>query len=534
LGTNHNYFNTEWTPGLSAAPSRDDWYDESDTVCGSKSGKLRLKPKEQQAVGAAYTAALVKLAVRQDADMLPLLDGSYVRPTSIGRADVAVNTVGGAKNRFLYRPGFKVTTRFRNGMQGQECTSRYQDPFTDVNAPLATCADGNAFAAPHWITRSFRVFAQALELSWRQGKQANVEFQVPTSQSNFTGLDWVNVRIINDPDKAGASFRLVVRDKAGNNATLSSNLTTIDGWPGQDNLDRYQARSLRGNLGSVRSSINLDQVVAISLVAQSTSGRVWVLDVAAGQAKVQRPIVLDLPVLSVESKSVLETDGLKQYNLRILADRPLKAPGTIWVQEGTFGSDSGYLLELSPGPDKVAGEIVYDVVGDDVFSNSSIPYSVRIDAVNGVIGGESYGLLSIAEDDPAPKLSVAPLVSTAVEGESLQWTLTLSSPTAGGTMYFTAIAPAKAEELVFSDIPISWWKSKDFFIPTTSSKLSDLFLAIPVRFEYGATTATLRIPLAKDGKAEGEKVVVLQSLSGFEFGLNFAAVTMIGKVPANK
>jgi dienelactone hydrolase len=535
VGTNHNFFNTEWTPGLSAAPSNDDWYDDSDSVCGSKKGKLRLTPSEQQAVGAAYTAALVKLATRQDANMLPLLDGSYVRPASIGRADVAVNTVGGAKNRYLYRPGFKVTTRFRNGIKGQECTGRYPefDNYT-TESVLPVCGGGDAFLEPHWITVSSRVFAQGLELQWRDKKQAGVEFVVPASQSNFTGLDWVNVRIMNDPYKKGATFRLVVRDKAGRNATLSSNLTTVESWPGQD---RYLARTLRGSLGSARSSLNLDQVVAISLVAQATSGRVWVLDVAAGQARIQRPLVLDLPQLSIESKRVLEADGLKRYGMRIIADRPLTEPGSIWVEEGDlFGSSTqqGYLLELSSGADSAVQEISYDVVGDDVYSNSLSLFSVRIQAVSGVVTGESTGRLTIAEDDPAPKLSVAPIMSTAVEGESLQWTLTLSAPTAGTTIYLTAVAPATGKELLSSDIPSLWWRSKDVFLPDAPAPLSELLLSLPVRFDYGATTVVLSIPLINDGKSEGDKVVVFQNMDYFFTETSFETVKLIGRVKDGK
>lgn len=64
-GTNHNYFNTAWTPGLSNSPAKDDWKDPSDPICG-EGGSLRRTIQEQQAVGAAYTAALIRLAVNQE------------------------------------------------------------------------------------------------------------------------------------------------------------------------------------------------------------------------------------------------------------------------------------------------------------------------------------------------------------------------------------------------------------------------------------------------------------------------------------
>src|SRR5262245_21486914 len=35
MGTNHNFYNTEWTPGLSRSPAWDDWFDPDDRQCGA-------------------------------------------------------------------------------------------------------------------------------------------------------------------------------------------------------------------------------------------------------------------------------------------------------------------------------------------------------------------------------------------------------------------------------------------------------------------------------------------------------------------
>ena len=85
MGTNHNYYNTEWTPGLSQSPAWDDWFDSGDSQCG-ENGDQRLSPEEQQAVGLAYTAALVDLAVGGSSRSLPLLEArASSRPRSAGR-----------------------------------------------------------------------------------------------------------------------------------------------------------------------------------------------------------------------------------------------------------------------------------------------------------------------------------------------------------------------------------------------------------------------------------------------------------------
>ena len=45
MGANHNFFNTEWTPGTAAAPSFDDWGGKPDEPCGRKHpGRLQGRP----------------------------------------------------------------------------------------------------------------------------------------------------------------------------------------------------------------------------------------------------------------------------------------------------------------------------------------------------------------------------------------------------------------------------------------------------------------------------------------------------------
>ena len=47
LGANHNFFNTEWTPGLSLAPSFDDWFSDGNGTC-SYGTPSRLTKTEQR------------------------------------------------------------------------------------------------------------------------------------------------------------------------------------------------------------------------------------------------------------------------------------------------------------------------------------------------------------------------------------------------------------------------------------------------------------------------------------------------------
>ena len=94
MGADHNFFNTEWTPGLSAAPSFDDWGGTRDRTCGSQNPS-RLSAAQQRKVGRAYIAGAVHLFADDDDSVLPMFDGSPVAVPSAGDADVRSHAIGG-------------------------------------------------------------------------------------------------------------------------------------------------------------------------------------------------------------------------------------------------------------------------------------------------------------------------------------------------------------------------------------------------------------------------------------------------------
>jgi hypothetical protein len=532
IGANHNYFNTEWTPGLAKAPAYDDWFDDAEPACGGTNGILRITPLEQQAVGAAYTAALVKLAINQDITMLPLLDGSFVRPAAIGRAEVVISAVGGANYRLLYRPEDKGMPLLRNGMSGAECLGS-----TFLTSSLPLCRDGLfvPYATPHWQPITSRLSPLAMELEWTNQSGAIAEFDVSKTFTNLTAHDWVDIRIANDPDRRGVRFDILVSDKSGRNATLRSNMTVIQGWPditvfGIYPLDRIHARTLRGSLTSVRSKVDLSSIVAVYLRARSASGRVWVLDVAASQARIEKPSVLDLPVISVETVSVPEGDGFKRYNLKITANKPILSPGSIWVETS---DEKRYQVDFGPKPGTLVSQVPFEWIGDRVFTSAKpLTGFASIEAVKGAVTGNYYGSLTVSEDEPFPRISVTSRNVTATEGRSLRWTLNIPAATAGTTIFLSIIPPLNGTELSSSDVAPSWLISLGVTSPPTPVPLSSLNLFIKVTFDYGVKSADLFVPLTRDGQPEGEEVVVLQLANGFGF-YDPVPETLIGTVRAH-
>ena len=123
MGANHNYFNTEWTPGQAVAPAWDDWGGAKRAECGSKNAD-RLSAEEQQAVGTAYVAGAVHLFADGDQDVLPLFDGSRATVESIGDAQVLSHALGGGRD--VRAPGHGVGRALPDGAATRFCQSAVQ------------------------------------------------------------------------------------------------------------------------------------------------------------------------------------------------------------------------------------------------------------------------------------------------------------------------------------------------------------------------------------------------------------------------
>jgi hypothetical protein len=121
----------------------------------------RLTAAEQQVVGLAYIMALVQVAVAQDAKTLQLLDGSYVKPAIVGRAEIATHAVGGAAHRYLYIPdkGWVLATR---GMTQKKC----QEGFGSDQL-LSCLVDSKYYPSLHWMHThyAFNVLSHLMQLS---------------------------------------------------------------------------------------------------------------------------------------------------------------------------------------------------------------------------------------------------------------------------------------------------------------------------------------------------------------------------------
>jgi hypothetical protein len=379
-----------------------------------------------------------------------------------------------------------------------------------------------------------------MELRWNVAQAgATASFAVSSATKDLSSLDWITVRVANDPGSAvGAKLELWVRDKQGRAAQLNTSLSSIDGWPGTGELDRVHARAFRGSLASApgESLVDLKNVAAVLLVAQTLSGKVWVIDIAAVRDKGVRPPALSLPVVSVESLVVPEGDGARTAAVKITSDRPLSSAGSIWVHiSSDCGAKEGYELSLPSGSTTLVGTVPVSWIGDKVFSQlvCALGKQLAIGTVKGVLTGSYLGGVVVEEDESPPTLSVARRTVRASEGVVLEWNLELSAPTGGlDILCFVVPPPVGKRELRSNDVPAAWLRSAIWTdLPANPTRLSLLSLIVRVRFDYGVRSASLVLPISTDGFSEGEEWVAFTcSDGGGVLGRN---IKLYGRVSKN-
>jgi len=132
--------------------------------------------------------------------------------------------------------------------------------------------------------------------------------------------------------------------------------------------------------------VDLSRIVEVEIVGRNASGSVWVIDIAASQNRVKEFRDLNIPVVSVESLTVSEADGSRTVDWRIIANRPLTSPASIWVREESTGRS--YQINMTAGSNTTVATIPYAIVNDNdnVWGTAQqFGGSVSIGAVKGIV-----------------------------------------------------------------------------------------------------------------------------------------------------
>jgi len=528
MGTNHNYYNTEWTPGLSRSPAWDDWFDPGDAQCGENRTR-RLSPVEQQAVGLAYTAALVDVALRADPHSLALLDGTRVKPHSIGRANAFVHALGGNK-QLLYAAGRGGPVQ-ASGLTARVCRGYFTAGPFDLRPG---CTPELYFELiPHWSPMAFAETApapRALKVEWRQ---AGGRLWIPVEAGSLRA-DTLDFRIAGDPGAPPVELDVRVRHANGRWATLGTNPLVLRSYHGPSPLGKVVARQLRANLRA--AGVALRDVTDIELRPRTPQGRFWLLDISAREQKLAASDAIHLPRVSVGDLVVGEGDaGDITVHLPIRIDGAVTKRAQLWVQLTDYADfeqpTRGFPLVLEPGTSSAS--VPYSFTADDVYNPYLQTIQVTLQAQRNAVTGDFDGTLLVEEDDPPPVLTVDASRVTAAEGSPLSWTFRLSEPLANGAFWSIQFLPAAGRfpELDTDDVPVLFLEQYGIVPPDPAVPLSELGLFLGIEFAPGATEVTVSIPTAVDGRAEPTEGIALL-LDGFGDPVVPLPIELTGEVPA--
>jgi len=208
LGANHNFFNTEWSPG-SVSGGWDDW--EGDPTPGA-CGRLnpgRLTETEQRNAAVAYLSAFFRTTVGAEHKFLPLFDGSGARAKSAAKAVVRTTYTAPAQHRLdVARLNRSVPARTASG--GAKLTvcaglkppnpdpTERPDPLPTTDRRHPACTDVlGASQASHWSPSPLIGNPPGTavgHLTWT-ARTGRAKFALPKGERNVRRYDALTMRM---------------------------------------------------------------------------------------------------------------------------------------------------------------------------------------------------------------------------------------------------------------------------------------------------------------------------------------------------
>ncbi|MFC3891646.1 alpha/beta hydrolase family protein [Lentzea rhizosphaerae] len=488
IGANHNFFNSEWTPGQAVAPANDDFWpgQTPDAVCAPGT-PTRLTADQQQTMGATYVAASARLFLARDESVLPLLDGSGVRAPSADPARVLSHAIGGDRKSFVVPDGATVASG-----SAKVCQQTSRD---------AAVACGGS-RSPHFVGFRFATTQPerlSVALKWSAAGETGVV--KPASPVSLKGSRNLALRLAVPPNAPASAFAVSVTDQTGQKHALGS--VTLTGLPATDRLSAQWAQEVRVPLPA-----GLAHLAALELTPESASGEAWLID-AHGWDKGLVPVVpTRLSRIDTAFKSVDEgNSGTKTYNIEVTAT----GGGTRVFRLFYNGPDDApatKLVTLKPGENRT--EVPVTVAGNTRWGRDT-SHPVAVQAISNAVVGSAVGGLMVRDDDAPPQLTVTPVADSVKEGSELKWKLTLSeaADTTIGILG-SVVAPASGTELSTTDVDPEWLLNFSGEEPLPSRPLSSTGLRVYAIVLAGQTSAEFSVPTVGDAEAEGEESVRLK------------------------
>ncbi|MFI8193761.1 alpha/beta hydrolase family protein [Streptomyces sp. NPDC085946] len=498
-GANHNFFNSEWTPGQAAAPAQDDFStdpDDPDPVC-SPGRATRLTADQQHRAGATYIAAAARLFVAGDDRVRELVDGTGRRAPSADPARVLTHAVGAGRGAgFLPDGKVKVTG-------GRLCSAVDPDP-------RVACLDQDTpGASPHfaywWPQRE--TGRRAVALTWSApGTATRVHPDRPVSLRDAPDLA---LRVIVPPGSRGTRFDVSVTDADGRRAVLGR--VGADGLPGSQRTASYWAQELRVPLkAAVRAGLDLRRIASLDLTPRSRTGRAWLMDAYAWRAGTPAVQAAPLTRVDVGRLKVREGDsGERTYQVPVRLSGQGTGTVRLYVVDPATGETEDRLVTVRAGGPGI--DLPVKVTGNKRYA-WDLSHEVLVKAVRGTVVGAYAGGVTVTDDDPRPTLRVTPVADEVTEGRPLRWKAELSEPADVPLVAALVAVPVGGRpELSTKDVDPQWLRDLYGEVPDGEVPLSGLdHFGLWVPVPAGEQSVEVTVPTVRDRTVEPAEHVGLQ------------------------
>ncbi|MEU4062715.1 hypothetical protein AB0F25_09825 [Streptomyces wedmorensis] len=493
VGANHNYFNSEWTPGQAKAAAFDDFSsdDGTDPVC-SPGTATRLTAAQQQAAGATYIAAAARLFVGGDDRVRPLLDGTGRRAPSAGPARVLTHAVGGHRT-----PAFLPDSSVAVSGSGRLCAQ------VDADATRSCLSPEAGGRSPHFASweSSTEPGRDAVALEWTApGSPATVRAARPVS---LAGSNALALRLIVPPGSTGTTLDVAVTDSSGRRATLGR--TRVDGLPGTERTASYWAREVRVPLSAAaRAGLDLKRITTLELTPGGGTGRAWLMDAWGWRPGTPAVRPAALARVDIGRLTVKEGDsGVRTYRVPVRVSGHGSGQVRLFVPRPDTGDVTSRLVTVRPGRHDI--DIPVEVRGNTRHGHE-LRHDAYAKAVRGTVIGSHRGGVTALDDDAMPTVTLTPVSDDVTEGARLSWRVSLSAAADidvfGGVSFLPVAGGA---ELSTADVDPAWLEEQLGHVPDPAVPLSEAGkggLGLGVTVPAGQTATEVGVPTVRDDAAE--------------------------------
>jgi dienelactone hydrolase len=405
MGADHNFFNSEWTPGVSVAPSVDDWSNENDPTCGLNSPTTtRLTAAQQYQVGVSYIAGFFRLVMGHETGLSGLFDGGS---TQVGAATVLEEEQAPSPQRLdvasLRGPAANVS--FTGAPIGGYCAS--MDGLSPQSGLPACTTSTSTAHFPSFTPATYGPNVTAtplLHLNWTAPGTMTVN--MPPGRNDVSRYGALTVRAAIDDVSASADLTLTVVDGAGRtqSATVSSLSDALTGLPGTGTLlPKTWLRTVQWPVSAL-TQVNTHDIRKILVSTATPAGGVFLSDLAFQSFAVGAGGPSRLPQVSIVGTTVNEGNGPGTATVTLRLSQPSRVPVVVNVQAlagaGSQVANGAQQVVIPAG--QLTAAVRIPILGDTVAEPSAdTVYKVFVlDPVNAVVG-QDYAHL-VVHDDEAP------------------------------------------------------------------------------------------------------------------------------------